>query len=182
VGATLSSPGRSAYLFPILNGSQVAAILFANAEDSEVDPLELVANMAASALERHTNSGLHAQIATLPVAMAPKPEPPLPEQRRLPPWADMPADDRALHSQAARYARVTVAEIQLLKPAACRRAGEKGDLYVVLAKEIDKARETYRRRFMILPSMTDYFHRELIGSILQGDSRKLGADYPGELA
>jgi hypothetical protein len=35
---------------------------------------------------------------------------------------------------------------------------------------------------MILPSMTDYFHRELVAVILGGDSTKLGADYPGELA
>ncbi len=35
--------------------------------------------------------------------------------------------------------------MQLLKPVACRTAREKGDLYVVLAKEIDRARETYRR-------------------------------------
>jgi hypothetical protein len=187
VGAPLCSVGRLAYLFPILNGARVAAVLFANGEDSEVEQLELVANMAASALERQTNSGLHAQIAVAPVAVAAAPvgvleEEPVEQERRLPPWANLPAEHRALHSQAARYARVTVAEMQLLKPAACRTAGEKGDLYVVLGKEIDKARETYRQRFMVLPSMTDYLHRELIGSILGGDSTKLGADYPGELA
>jgi hypothetical protein len=50
-----------------------------------------------------------------------------------------------------------------------------------LGKEIDKARDTYRKQFMTIPSMTDYFHRELVGSILGGDASKLGADYPGEL-
>ena len=90
--------------------------------------------------------------------------------------------NRSIFTTPARFARVTVAEMQLLKPEACRTAGEKGDLYVVLGKEIDRARETYRQRFMILPSMTDYFHRELVGVILGGDSTKLGADYPGELA
>ena len=182
VGAALSSPGLLAYLFPILNGSRVAAILFTSGKDPEVDQLELVANMAASALERHTNGGLHAQIAPSPLAITPKTELPLAQERRLPLWTDMPASHSALHSQAARYARVTVAEMQLLKPGACRAAREKGDLYVVLGREIDKARETYRQRFMILPSMADYFHKELIGSILEGDAAKLGADYPGELA
>jgi len=187
VGAALSSPGRLAYLYPILNGARVAAILFAAAEEAEVDQLELVANMAASALERHTNSGMHAQIAGVPkAAPAPKPEavtePPLASVRHLPPWADMPAEHQALHSQAARFARVTVAEMELLKPAACRAAREKGDLYLLLGREIDKARETYRQRFMILPSMTDYFHSEMVGSLLAGDSTKLGADYPGELS
>jgi hypothetical protein len=179
VGAALSSPGRLAYLFPISNGSRVVAILFANGEDAEVDQLELVANMAAGALERQTNSGIHSQIATLPAVPPPVA---VVVQRSLLPWAGMALEQRALHSQALRYARVTVAEMQLLKPAACRAAREKGDLYVALGREIDKAREIYRRRFMILPSMADYFHRELIGFILQGDSTKLGADYPGELA
>jgi hypothetical protein len=87
-----------------------------------------------------------------------------------------------LHSEAVRFARVTVAELELAKPLACRTAREQGDLYVVLSKEIDKARETFRRQFMIVPSMTDYLHKELVESILQGDTTKLGADYPGELA
>jgi hypothetical protein len=181
VGAPLSSLGGLAYLFPILNGSRVAAVLFATGEEAEVDPLELVANMASSALERQTNSGMHAQIATV-AALAAKPEPVVVPKSPLAAWAGMPADHRVLHSQAARFARVTVAELQLFKPAACRTAREKGDLYVVLSKEIDKARDTYRQRFMLLPSMTDYFHKELIGSILDGDGTKLGADYPGELS
>jgi hypothetical protein len=174
VGDDLSSAGKLAFLFPILNGSRVVAVLFAAAEEAEVDPLELVANMAASALERKSNAAIHAQI--LPVAPQP-----VADERRLPEWANVPADQRALHSQAARFARVTVAEMQLLKPTACRTALEKGDLYVILGKEIDKARDTYRKQFMTIPSMTDYFHRELVGSILGGDASKLGADYPGEL-
>jgi hypothetical protein len=52
---------------------------------------------------------------------------------------------------------------------------------VILGKEIDKARETYRKQFMTIPSMADYFHEELVGFILEGDATKLGADYPGEL-
>ena len=179
VGESLSSPGRVAHLFPILNGARVVAILFAAGEEAEVDQLELIANMAAGALERRTNSALHSAITAAP-AKAESPPPPQP--RRLPPWADLPAEQRAIHSQAARFARVTVAELQLLKPAACRAARENGDLYVLLNKEIDKARETYRQRFMVLPSMTDYFHKEMIVSILEGDGTKLGADYPGELA
>jgi hypothetical protein len=170
VGAALASHAKLAHLFPIFNGTRVAAILFAAADNSELDQLELVANMAASALERNVNSGLHTQIAVAP----PKP--------RLPAWADMPNDQRALHSQATRYARVAVAELQLLKPAACRTARDKGGLYMLLGKEIDKARETYQKQFMTIPSMTDYFHRELVGSVLGGDATKLGADYPGELS
>jgi len=159
VGVALASQAKLAHLFPILNGSRVAAILFAAAEGSELDQLELVANMAASALERSANRGTHSQIAVA-----------------------LPLEQRTLHSQAARYARVAVAEMQLLKPAACRTAREKGGLYMLLGKEIDKARETYQKQFMTIPSMADYFHRELVSSILGGDATKLGADYPGELS
>jgi hypothetical protein len=171
VGEALANPGTLAFLFPIPNGARVVAVLFAAGDEPEVDQLELVANMAAGALERRSNTGLHTSIAT--------PAPPL---RNLAAWASFPTGERTLHSQAARYARVAVAEMQLLKPAACCAAREKGDLYVVLNKEIDKAREIYRQRFMILPSMTDYFHKEIVASILGGDATKLGADYPGELA
>jgi hypothetical protein len=184
VGAALSSPGHLAYLFPILNAARVVAVLFASADESEVDQLELISNMAASALEGKAHgspNGVHSQIA--PLTVLPKPEAqPLVAQRRLPIWADLPAEHRALHCEASRFARVAVAEMQLLKSVACRTAREKGDLYLVLGKEIDKARETYRQQFMILPSMADYFHKELVESILNGESRKLGADYPGELS
>jgi hypothetical protein len=179
LGAELSSAGKLAHLFPILNGSRVAAILFtAVGDEAEVDALELVCGMAASALERQANSGLHAQIA---VAGAPQPKP-VPSTRSLPAWSDMPAEHAAAHSRAARFARVSVAEMQLAKPAACRTGREKGNLYVLLGKEIDKARETYRKQFMTMPSMVDYFHRELVAFVLAGDATKLGADYPGELA
>jgi hypothetical protein len=175
VGAALASQAQLAHLFPILNATRVAAILFASADGSEPDQLELVANMAASALERNANRALHSNISVASIAVAP-PKP------SLPAWADMPHQQRALHSQAARFARVTVAEMQLAKPAACRTARQKGDLYVLLNKEIDKARETYQKQFMTIPSMADYFHRELVSSILGGDATKLGADYPGELS
>jgi hypothetical protein len=135
------------------------------------DYLELIANMASSALERSENRSANAAIN---ISVAP-PKP------TLPAWADMPPDQRALHSQAARFARSVVAEIQLAKPAACRTAREKGDLYVLLNKEIDKARKTYQKQFMTIPSMADYLHRELVTSLLGGDAKKLGADYPGEL-
>jgi hypothetical protein len=148
--------------------------------------LELVSNMAASALERRANTGIQANIGIMSTPAATtresdKLEPLTAVERRLPIWADMPAEQRTLHSQASRFARVAVAEMQLLKPAACRTARVKGDLYVLLGKEIDKTRETFRKQFMTIPSMTDYFHEELVGSLLGGDATKLGADYPGEL-
>jgi hypothetical protein len=181
VSEELSSSGKLAYLFPILNASRVVGILFVASEEAEVDPLELLCGMAASALEHKAiNNQKTPNPAMLTIASAAKPQP-VAAARRRPAWADMPPQQRALHLQAARFARVAVAEMQLAKPAACRAALEKGGLYVVLSKEIDKAREIYSRQFMTIPSMADYFHKELVDSILEGDATKLGADYPGEL-
>ena len=58
VGAALTAAGKLAYFFPIVNGSRVVAILFAGGDEAEVDQLELVANMAASALERQRTTTL----------------------------------------------------------------------------------------------------------------------------
>jgi hypothetical protein len=99
----------------------------------------------------------------------------------LPAWADLDEYQRQLHMRAQRFARVTVAEMQLAKPEACRAGRDQGDFYLFLNKEIDKAREIYRRQFMTISSMVDYLHLELVQTSLEGDKRKLGADYPGEL-
>ena len=80
-----------------------------------------------------------------------------------------------------RFARVTVAEMQLAKPGECRAGREKADFYLFLNKEIDKAREIYRKQFMTISSMVDYLHLELVQTAVEGDERKLGADYPGQL-
>ncbi len=50
-----------------------------------------------------------------------------------------------------------------------------------LKKEIDDARETYRKEFMTIPSMVDYLHLELVHTAADGDELKMGVEYPGQL-
>jgi hypothetical protein len=169
----LSKAGERAHLFPITNGERVSAILFASDAASDMNGLELVAGMASSMLERKANTALHAQIAAAPAPDA--------AARKLPAWTDLPSDQRQLHIRAQRFARVAVAELQLARPEACRAGREQSDLYLFLKREIDKARENYRKQFMTVPYMVDYLHLELIQTAAQGDERKLGADYPGRL-
>lgn len=109
--------------------------------------------------------------------------PPLPlaNAGTLPAWADLDEHQRQLHMRAQRFARVTVAEMQLAKPGECRAGREKANFYLFLNKEIDKAREIYRKQFMTISSMVDYLHLELVQTAVEGDDRKLGADYPGQL-
>ncbi len=177
VGQALSSPGpeEHAYVTPIVNGSRVVAVLFAiNHDRVDADGIELITGLASTVLERQSNVSLHTQIAM-------RPRPAEPHSASMPSWADLDEDERALHVRAQRFARVKVAEMQLSRPEACRAGRQQGDFYLFLTKEIDTAREIYRKRFMTNQSMVDYLHLELVRTALGGDEQKLGADYPGQL-
>jgi hypothetical protein len=187
-----------------MNGRRVVAILFAaDQEYMDVNALELIAGLGSAVLERQANVALHAQIGAMPApeppptaaepagadppeaqqTPAPEPEPaaPIKEKSGLPAWADLSEEQRALHIRAQRFSRVAVAEMQLAKPRGCRAGREQNNLYLFLKPEIDKARETYRKQFMTIPSMVDYLHLELVNSAGEGDEMKLGAEYPGQL-
>ena len=172
-----SEPGERCHLIPIMNGPRTVAVLFAaDREYMDVNALELIAGVASAVLERHSNVALHSQITEVP-----KPEAPPPSSPGLPTWADLSEEQRTLHIRAQRFARVTVAELQLAKPQGCRIGREQNNLYLFLKPEIDKARESYRKQFMTIPSMVDYLHLELVKTAAEGDEVKLGAEYPGQL-
>ena len=187
-----SDPGDRCHVIPIMNGARAVAMLFA-ADDEYMDgnALELIAGVASMVLERQSNTGLHAQIASAakPDAAELKKSEPEPEAEHLnhvkkaalPAWADLSEDQRALHIRAQRFSRIAVAEMQLAKPQGCRAGREQGNLYLFLKPEIEKARETYRKQFLTIPSMVDYLHLELVKTAAEGDEMKLGAEYPGQL-
>jgi hypothetical protein len=180
VTPALGSSGTSerAHVIPITNGTRVVAVLFATGEDDpDLSALELVAGIASAVLERRSNAALHSQISTHREIAAQE----APKNRVLPTWADLREDQRGLHIRAQRFSRVAVAEMQLSRPEACRAGREQANLYVFLKQEIDKARESYRKQFVTIPSMVDYFHLELVQGAADGDELKLGADYPGQL-
>jgi hypothetical protein len=168
-----------AHLLPIVNGTRVAAILFAaGSEDADLDGLEFVAGLASTVLNRQSNTARHTQIAIFPQLPA----------RSLPAegpgmllLATLDQEERQLHIRARRFSRVAVAELQLARPEACRAGREHSNLYAFLAKEIDRSREIYRTQFMTIPSMADYLHMELVNTAAEGDESKLGVDYPGQL-
>jgi hypothetical protein len=191
VGSALSSSeaGARAHIFPVLNGTRVAALIFAADPDYlDVNALELIGGIASAVLERNSNSNLHAHIKVLPDVTpaeppqngtashtAPKPK------ASLPPWADLSEEQRTIHIKAQRFSRVAVAEMQLARPEACRAGRAQKNLYVFLKAEIDKARDAYRKQFMTIPSMVDYLHLELVRTAAEGDEIRLGEDYPGQL-
>jgi len=200
VTEALSRPGSAgrAHLLPIANGSRVVAVAFAaDDEDADLNGLELVVGIASAVLERQSNRDVHGQIAPASVGPAApasqRPEgqpngrqphpgnPGAPSKRSLPKWADLDDKGQLLHVRAQRFSRVTVAEMQLSRPEACRAGREKGNLYLFLKNEIDAARNAFREQFMVIPSMVDYLHMELVRATAEGDEQRLGADYPGQL-
>lgn len=191
---SVADADQRAHIIPVVNGSRAVAALFAADQTGvDVNALELIAGVASIVLERRSNTTLYSQIAS---AQATKRESMVPAQAPegengaavsgrarnpdLPFWADLKEEQRNLHIRAQRFARVKVAEIQLARPDLCRAGREQRSLYILLRKEIDSAREAFRKQFMSIPSMVDYLHRELVRTMAEGDELKLGADYPGQ--
>lgn len=175
VGPELALAGGRARLIPIENGERVVALLFI-ADSDELDPnaLELIAGLASAVLARKTNAHLHNQIGVTPPAAAK-------ETRTLPAWSDLSESEQALHLRAQRFSRVAVAEAQLSRPEACNAGREARNLYLFLKTEIEKARDSYRKQFMVIPSMVDYLHLELIRVLAGNDEEAMGVEYPGAM-
>lgn len=89
-------------------------------------------------------------------------------------------DERRLHNDARRFARLLVSEIKLYNEQKVTEGRESGDLYDRLREGIDRSREMYDKRVQpAVASKFDYFHYELVNSLAEGQDAKLGSSYPG---
>jgi hypothetical protein len=89
-------------------------------------------------------------------------------------------DERRLHNDARRFARLLVSEIKLYNEPKVQEGRSKGDLYERLRDDIDRSRQMYDKR--VAPPVAarhDYFHQELVNTLAEGDVSKLGGSYPG---
>jgi hypothetical protein len=89
-------------------------------------------------------------------------------------------DERRLHNDARRFARLLVSEIKLYNEQKVNEGRDSSDLYDRLREAIDRSREMYDRR--VQPQVAakfDYFHYELVSNLAEGNDAKLGAGYPG---
>ncbi len=89
-------------------------------------------------------------------------------------------EERRLHTDARRFARLLVSEIKLYNEQKVREGRERGDLYSRLREEIERSRQMYEKR--VAPPVAarfDYFHYELVNTLAEGDPAKLGPNYPG---
>jgi len=89
-------------------------------------------------------------------------------------------EERRLHNDARRFARLLVSEIKLYNEQKVKDGRSGGDLYDRLREDIDRSRQMYNKR--VAPPVAarhDYFHQELVNTLAEGDPGKLGVNYPG---
>lgn len=100
------------------------------------------------------------------------------------PEADLPVqvsdEERSLHNDARRFARLLVSEIKLYNEQKVSEGRNQSDIYDRLREDIDRSRQMYDKR--VAPPVAarhDYFHQELVNTLAEGDPAKLGGSYPG---
>jgi len=120
----------------------------------------------------------------MPTASEPAPPPPV-GRRRYGQDADLPVDvsndeERRLHNDARRFARLLISEIKLYNEQKVSEGRTEHDLYDRLREYIDRSREMYDKRVKAeVAARYDYFHGELVNTLAEGDVAKLGSNYPG---
>ncbi len=93
---------------------------------------------------------------------------------------DVPEEERRLHNDARRFARLLVSEIKLYNEKRVMEGRQAHDLYDRLKEAIDRSREMYDKRVQPpVAARFDYFHFELVNSLAEGDAAKFGNGYPG---
>jgi hypothetical protein len=92
-------------------------------------------------------------------------------------------EEKRLHNDARRFARLLVSEIKLYNEEKVREGRSEGNIYERLREDIDRSRQMYDKR--VAPPVAaryDYFHQELVNTLAEGDPSKLGDSYPGAAA
>jgi hypothetical protein len=93
---------------------------------------------------------------------------------------EVPEDERRIHNDARRFARLLVSEIKLYNEKKVVEGREAQDLYERLREAIDRSREMYDKRVQPpVAAKFDYFHYEIVNSLADGEAQRLGSGYPG---
>lgn len=160
-------PDGKAYLFPVIARQTVVAILVAS-EVGVSAPIELRCEAAGMRLE----TGTPAAEALQGIGKTSAPRS----------WDDLSVEERKLHLQAQRTARVRVAEMRLYHEPELRQGIASGDVYGALQREIDAARNQFLQTYLAKSAtMVDYLHLEILRSLAHDDDRLLGHNYPGPM-
>jgi hypothetical protein len=135
----------------------------------------------ASEFENSAGEPAPAWTTSAPVEATPEAAP----RRRYGQDSELPVEvtgdeERRLHNDARRFARLLISEIKLYNEQKVAEGRSEHDLYDRLREYIDRSREMYDKRVKAeVASRYDYFHGELVNTLAEGDASKLGANYPG---
>ncbi|MEO7538682.1 MAG: hypothetical protein ABIV21_01530, partial [Pyrinomonadaceae bacterium] len=93
---------------------------------------------------------------------------------------EVPDEERRIHNDARRFARLLVSEIKLYNEKKVTEGRESQDLYERLREAIERSREMYDKRVQPpVAAKFDYFHYEIVNSLADGEISRLGSNYPG---
>src|ERR1051325_9154475 len=137
--------------------------------------------------ETASSSAEESSLLSEPGSYEPAQEPPASSigKRRYGQDAELPVDvandeERRLHNDARRFARLLISEIKLYNEQKVVEGRSEHDLYDRLREYIDRSREMYDKRVKAeVAARYDYFHGELVNTLAEGDASKLGSNYPG---
>ncbi|HEY6243042.1 MAG TPA: hypothetical protein VIX17_03810 [Pyrinomonadaceae bacterium] len=137
--------------------------------------------------ETASSSAEESSLLSEPGSYEPAQEPPASSigRRRYGQDAELPVDvandeERRLHNDARRFARLLISEIKLYNEQKVVEGRSEHDLYDRLREYIDRSREMYDKRVKAeVAARYDYFHGELVNTLAEGDASKLGSNYPG---
>jgi hypothetical protein len=143
----------------------------AEAADEQAETAEAAAPVAEEVPAVQNNGNGH--VETAETAHAPA------RPTRSLRYVDLPIEvaeeERNLHYEARRFARLLVSEIKLYNEAQVKQGREASDLYDRLREAVDRSREMYEKR--VKPPVAakfDYFHYELVNGLAEGDEARLG--------
>ena len=147
-------------------------------------PVEVAPVETATPVEEPSTEKPVAVEQTSPPVFTAQYSTPLGTKRRWGRDAELPVDvsdeERPLHNDARRFARLLVSEIKLYNEQKVSEGRNQGDIYERLREDIDRSRQMYDKR--VAPPVAarhDYFHHELVNTLAEGDPAKLGNSYPG---
>ncbi|MBI3210512.1 MAG: hypothetical protein HYZ37_16630 [Candidatus Solibacter usitatus] len=180
LGATVyaalgESNATRCYLFPILKSAEVVAVLVADGQDApNRSGLELVAALAGGTLPDAPPLEPAVAPALIQIAVA---KPGNREKSKAAP-AGVPVQ----HLKAQRFASVSVARLLLDHREAIEHGRRNRAIYVYLKHPIQVGRREFQTLFLeSSPTMSDYYHEELVRTLAKNDPSLLGVQYPGPL-
>jgi hypothetical protein len=93
---------------------------------------------------------------------------------------DVPEEEKALHEDARRFARLLISELLLYNEDLVLLGRKRRDLYARLKEDIDRSRLAYEQRVpRSVSAKIDYFREELVRTLAGGDPTALGPEMAG---